>query len=115
MSAEQDLGRERASTSLPDKTQGFSISAREPVWVEGRLQADIGLASEPFVPSCKVSGRWDPRVLGLGASLHLPTFCCALLGSRNSLVLLGGRVLGASELEWVTLHCVHDHIAHVGN
>lgn len=85
------------------------------MWAGWRLEADIGVTSEPFVSSFKVAGRWDPRVLELGASIHLPTFPCVLLGSRNSLVLQGGRVLGVSELEWVTLHCVHDHIAHAGN
>lgn len=76
------------------QAQGFFISVREPVWAGWRPEADIGVTSEPFVSSCKGAGRWDPRVLGLGASIHLPTFPCVLLGSRNSLVLQGGRVLG---------------------
>lgn len=63
-----------------------------------RLEVDVGVTSESFVLSCKVTGRWDPRILGLGASLHLPTFPCFLLGGRNSLVLQGGRDLGASKM-----------------
>lgn len=60
------------------QAQGFFISVREPVWAGWRPEADIGVTSEPFVSSCKVAGRWDPRVLGLGASIHLPTFPCPL-------------------------------------
>lgn len=33
----------------------------------------------PLCPPHKVAGRWDPRALGLGASLHLPTSPCVLL------------------------------------
>lgn len=118
MSAEQDLGGQRVSIGLPSKPQGFfffPFQQESPCGLSGRLEVDIGVTSESFVPSFKVTGRWDPRVLGLGASLHLPTFPCVLLGNRNSLVLQGGKVWGVSELERVTWHCIHDHIAHVGN
>lgn len=47
---------QRISTSLHGKPQGFFISAREPVRAGYRLEANIGLTSEPFVPSCKVAG-----------------------------------------------------------
>lgn len=105
-SVEQALGGWRVSTSFPGKLQGCFISAREPVWARWRLGADGGVSSEPLVSSPQGGRKVGPQSPWAGSlppSTHL------------SLCPLGGRVWGASELEWVTLHCVHDHIAHVGN
>ena len=49
-----------------------------------------------------------------GLSIH-PLFSHSPSGSRSHSGLWGGRVSGAPGLEWVTLHCVHDHVAHVEN
>lgn len=63
--------------------KGFSFHQESLCGLGRRLEVDVGVTSESFVPSCKVTGRWDPRILGLGASLHLPTFPCVLLGRQE--------------------------------
>lgn len=70
-------------------------------------------ASPLPLPPEGVAERQDPWSSG-PLSTH-SSFPPSLSGSGSPWGFGGGRVSGAPGLERVTLHCVHDHVAHVEN
>lgn len=85
------------------------------MWAGWRLEADIGVTSEPFVSSFKVVGRGTPESLNWEPPSIYSLFPVSSWEAGIAWSFREGGFWGVSELEWVTLHCVYDHIAHAGN
>lgn len=77
------------------------------------MQAVARLGAEPFPLRLPQRIDLNPGVSG-PLFTHSP-FPDSPSGSRNPPGFGGGRVSGAPELERVTLHNLHDHVAYVEN